>query len=147
MHPDVPPVFPLTEARVQLFRIADEVLSGQVDRVRLTHRSQADDLLLMRASAVAQLERELIDLRSRVAPALRPLAGLGTLHVSDDELLADLKASRVGEAAAADRKRGEVAAGLRYPRQTRAVAQVAESTAVATTRANAKRPAPKRRGS
>ncbi len=147
MHPDVPPVFPLTEARVQLFRIADEVLSGQVDRVRLTHRSQADDLLLMRASAVAQLERELIDLRSRVAPALRPLAGLGTLHVSDDELLADLKASRVGEAAAADRKRGEVAAGLRYPRQTRAVAQVAESTAVATTRAKAKRPAPKRRGS
>jgi hypothetical protein len=147
MDPDLSPVFPLTEARVQLFRIADEVLSGQVDRVRLTHRSQADDLLLMRASAVAQLERELIDLRSRVAPALRPLAGLGTLHVSDDELLADLTASRVSEAVAADRKRGEVAAGLRYPRQPRAVARVAEATALATKGAKAKRPAPKRRGS
>ncbi len=109
------PVLPLTEARAQLFRLADEVLSGQVDRVRLTHRNQSDDLLLMRASTVAQLERELAELRTRVAPEVRPLAGLGVLLVSDQELLADLAASRASDTVAADRKRSEFARGLHDP--------------------------------
>lgn len=122
------PVLPLTEARTQLFRLAEEVLSGQVDRVCLTHRSQPDDLLLMRASAVAQLERELADLRTRVAPDARPLAGLASLLVSDDDLLAELAAARVGASNKADTTLGEVAAGLHYPAERRGLARVAEAS-------------------
>ena len=94
----------MTEARTQLFRLAEDVLSGQVDRVCLTHRGHPDDLLLMRASAVAQLEREVADLRTRVAPELRPLAGLGALLVADTAFLADMAASRAEQAAAFDAK-------------------------------------------
>jgi len=140
------PVLPLTEARTQLFRLADEVLSGQVDRVRLTHRNQSDDLLLMRASTVAQLERELAELRTRVAPEVRPLAGLGVLLVSDQELLADLAASRASDTVAADRKRSEFARGLHDPRDTRSVAHVAEQAPAATPAETARKTAARRRG-
>jgi len=146
------PVLPLTEARTQLFRLAEDVLSGQVDRVRLTHRSQPDDLLLMRASAVAQLERELADLRSRIAPELRPLSGLGTLLVSDEALLADIAAARASHASHGERTRGELAAGLHYPSARPRMAQVAETTtksasktrAAAATTTSRRKAAPRR---
>ncbi len=59
MTDSLSPTMPLTEARAQLFRLAEHVRSGAVDRVRLTHRSHPEDLLLVRASAVSQLEREI----------------------------------------------------------------------------------------
>ena len=114
---------------MQLFRLAEEVLSGQVDRVCLTHRSHPDDLLLLRASTVSQLERELADLRGRVAPNVRPLSGLGTLLVSDDELSADIAAARASQAAQAKHKQGALASGLRYPRATRVASRVADAAA------------------
>ena len=122
------PILPLTEARAQLFRLAEEILSGQVDRVLLTHRGQSDDLLVMRASAIAQLERELADLRMRVAPELRPLAGLGTLLVTDAAFLADVAASRAEQTAAANAKLLDVSRDLRYASHERRVARVAEAT-------------------
>ncbi len=135
MRPPLYPVLPLTEGRTQLFRLAEEVLSGQVDRVRLTHRSQQDDLLLMRASAVTQLEREVADLRARVAPAVRPLAGLGALLVTDEELLADLAASSREHAAAADARLLAITGGLTYPIHGHRDAQVAEGAAPTVSKA------------
>lgn len=135
MRPPLCPVLPLTEGRTQLFRLADDVLSGQVDRVRLTHRSQRDDLLLIRASAVTQLEREVADLRARVAPAVRPLAGLGALLVTDEELLADLAASSREHAAAADARLLTITGGLTYPIHSHLDAQVAEGAAPKVSRA------------
>jgi hypothetical protein len=127
VNPSIIPVLPLTEARTQLFRLAEEVLSGQVDRVCLTHRSHPDGLLLMRASVVSQLERELADLRGRVAPDVRPLAGLGTLLISDDELLADIAFARESHASQAERKEGELASGLRYPQAVGVASRVADT--------------------
>ncbi len=119
MYQKLAPVMPLTEARAQLFRLADDVLSGEVDHVRLTHRSQPDDLLLMRASAVSQLQSELAALRTRLAPDVRPLAGLGTLSITDDELLADLAAARAHQSNSATYKQREFERGLRSPAQPR----------------------------
>lgn len=127
MNPSIIPVLPLTEARMQLFRLAEEVLSGHVDRVCLTHRSHPDGLLLMRASVVSQLERELADLRGRVAPDVRPLAGLGSLLISDDELLSDIAAARTSHATKAERKQGALASGLHYPHAGGAASRVADS--------------------
>lgn len=139
MHDKPTPVLPLTEARVQLFRLAEEVLSGEVDHVRLTHRSQPDDLLLMRASAVNQLQSELTELRARVAPAVRPLAGLGALGVTDDELLQDLAASRANQSSAADYKRREIERGLRSPAGSGRLTRVAEKAATGASAVPAKR--------
>ena len=143
MHEKLTPILPLTEARVQLFRLAEEVLSGAVDHVRLTHRSQPDDLLLMRASAVNQLQAELAELRARVAPIVRPLAGLGALTVTDDELLEDLKTSRAGQSSAADYKQREIERGLRPPadRRLSRVAEKAGGGASVATANRRKRPA------
>jgi hypothetical protein len=88
-----PVVVPLTEARAQLFRLAEELLSGRLEQVRLSHRSHADDLVLLRASTLQALEGELARLSSNWIPAPRPLAGLATLHpsagVSFDSVLRD----------------------------------------------------------
>lgn len=138
------PILPLTEARSQLFRLAEDVLSGAVDRVRLTHRSQPDDLLLMRASAVTQLERELAELRTRMAPEVRPLAGLGTLHVTDDELLEFIAASRSEYAASADSLQSALAAELKYPVGSKRLSRVAESANVELTQPRARAKSPKR---
>jgi hypothetical protein len=137
------PILPLTEARSQLFRLAEDVWSGAVDRVRLTHRSQPDDLLLMRASAVAQLERELAELRSRIAPEVRPLAGLGTLHVTDNELLAFLSASRSEYAAAADSRQSVLAAELKYPVEKKRSSRVAEQSSVVSSQPRHRAKSPK----
>lgn len=79
-----PVVVPLTEARAQLFRLAEELLSGRLEQVRLSHRSHADDLVLLRASTLQALERELARLSSTWVPAPRPLAGLASLHPNAD---------------------------------------------------------------
>jgi len=124
-HPVIP-ILPLTEARAQLFRLAEDVLSGQVHRVCLTHRGQPDDLVLMRASTLAQMERELADLRARVAPAVRPLAGLATGLVNDEQLVHDLAALRVDANALATHKRSSIVAGLAYAPVSKPAVKVAE---------------------
>jgi hypothetical protein len=126
MRSPLVPVLPLTEARAQLFRLAEELLSGTIDRVCLTHRGQTDDVMMLRASTVLQMERELADLRSRLAPDVRPLAGLGTMLVSEEAMLKDLGALRAEQSALATDKRGEVASGLRYARAVGPAKQVAE---------------------
>ncbi|MCC6242398.1 MAG: hypothetical protein IT353_06130 [Gemmatimonadaceae bacterium] len=126
MHSPLVPVLPLTEARAQLFRLADELLSGAVERVCLTHRGQTDDVVMLRASTVLQMEQELADLRSRLAPDVRPLAGMGTMLVSEEAMLDDLRASRAEQSALATDKRGDVASGLRYARADGPVKRVAE---------------------
>jgi hypothetical protein len=141
-----PLILPLTEARTQLFRLAEDVLTGKVDRVRLTHRGQVDDLLLMRASTVAQLEREVADLRSRVAPTVRSLAGLGALLVTDEELIRHLAAANADLAAAADVKHFEITRGLTYPIIENRHDRVAEATASQTPRSGKRTVKPKPRG-
>ncbi len=130
------PVLPLTEARTQLFRLAEDVLEGGVDHVRLTHRSQPDDLLLMRASDVSQLQAELAELRARLAPDVRPLAGLGTLTISDDELLQDLAAARARQSDSATYKQRDLARGLREPASPR-LNRVAEQAGMVASGAKA----------
>lgn len=126
MRSSLVPVLPLTEARAQLFRLAEELLSGTIERVCLTHRGQVDDIVMLRASTVLGMERELADLRSRLAPDVRPLAGLGTMLVSEQAMLDDLRASQAEQSALATDKRGEVASGLRYARAVGPAKQVAE---------------------
>lgn len=128
MEHAVIPILPLTEARTQLFRLADDVLSGQVHRVCLTHRGQPDDLVLMRASTLAQMERELADLRARVAPAVRPLAGLATVQVNDEQLVDDLAALRADANALAAHKRSSIVSGLAYAPVGEPAVKVAERT-------------------
>ncbi len=138
MHNNTSPVLPLTEARAQLFRLAEEVLSGEVDHVRLTHRSQPDDLLLMRASEVSRLHAELAELRARVAPVVRPLAGLGDLRVTEEELLPDLAAARAQQSRSVDYKERALQRGLRAPSDQR-LDRVAEKSDAVAAGAAAKR--------
>ncbi len=122
------PIVPLTEARTQLFRLAEQVLSGEASRVRLSHRSHADDLLMVRASVFEQLEREVAELRRRVAPDVRALANLGALVVDDDEFLEAMLDLRADAAVASDRKQHDLARGLRYATPASKLSRVAEAT-------------------
>ncbi len=114
------PSLPLTEARAQLFRLAEELLTGRAERVILTHRSHADDIVLLPAAALARLEEELAVLRARVAPALRPLRGLGRITAPDSD---PLQALRAEAGTAFDAKLEGLAAPYEYPRASvRAIA-------------------------
>ena len=90
-------------------------------------------------------EREVADLRTRVAPALRPLAGLGALLVADTAFLADMAASRAEQLAAFDAKLLEVSRGLRYTSHGHRAARVAEVTSNVS-KATKRRVKPKLRG-
>jgi len=100
MSKSTTPVVPLTQARTALFRLAEALLSGDVEQVRLSHRNHADDLVLLRASTLQALEQQLASLTSRLVPAPRPLAGLASLHLARDEALDDLLAASRTEAQA-----------------------------------------------
>lgn len=104
---------PLTAARVGLFRLAQDVLSGEVDRAALTHRGWPEELLLVRASTVAALEAEVATLRARVGPDPRPLLGMATIDESVDDVVG---AIRRDAAAAADALALEYAGPALRPR-------------------------------
>lgn len=93
---------PLTSARTQLFRLAEQLLSGEVEQVRLSHRSHDDELVLVRASVLAALEREVVSLREQLAPAPRALWGMASCHEVDADAI--LVASRAESAMRADSK-------------------------------------------
>ena len=90
-------------------------------------------------------EREVADLSTRVAPELRPLAGLGALLVADTAFLADMAASRAEQLAAFDAKLLEVSRGLRYTSHGHRAARVAEVTSNVS-KATKRRVKPKLRG-
>lgn len=87
-------VVPLTEARVRLFRLVEDLLAGRADRVALSHRGHDEEVLLVRSGDVVRMEEELAALRRRVAPEPRPLRGLGRLvgDVSVEGVIADIRA-------------------------------------------------------
>ena len=91
---------PLTSARTQLFRLAERLLSGDVEQVRLSHRSHDDELVLVRASVLTALEQEVVSLRERLAPAPRPLWGMASCDKVDADVI--LVASRADSATRAD---------------------------------------------
>lgn len=80
-------VLPLTTARARLFDLVDDLLSGRRVRVELSHRGDAERVVLVRKSELAGLEADLAALRARVGPEPRPLRGLGTLNVDADDVL------------------------------------------------------------
>lgn len=126
MAPTAITTLPLTEARSQLFKLADALLSGSADQVQLTHRSHPDALVLVRASTLAQLTREVAELRGRVGPDVRPLAGLATLHASEEELDAALASARQQADQAVSRKLGALGEALAYQPHSGALSRVAE---------------------
>lgn len=89
-------VLPLTEARVRLFRLVEDLLAGRTDRVALSRRGHDGEVLLVRARDVERMEEELAQLRQRVAPEPRPLQGLGRLVDGTvlEEALAGIRADQ-----------------------------------------------------
>jgi hypothetical protein len=83
---------PLTVARTRLFQLAEQLFSGELDRVVLSHRESAESLMLIRSAVVAALEAEVIDLRARSAPTIRPLRGLGRASQPVEDMLRSVRA-------------------------------------------------------
>lgn len=81
------PAVPLTEARARLFPLVDDLLAGRTDRVALSKRGAEDQVLLVRARDVARMEAELAELRKRIAPEPRPMAGYLTVVGDVEEML------------------------------------------------------------
>jgi hypothetical protein len=81
----------LTEARTKLFRVADDLLSGRLDRVVLTSRGADDALVVLRASTLARLESEVARSRAGAGDAIPTLFGLARVEGSVDDLLADVR--------------------------------------------------------
>jgi hypothetical protein len=80
---------PLTEARVRLFQLVEDLLAGRTDRIALSHRAREEQVLLVRASDIERMEAELAALRRRSAVSEpRPLWGIATL-VGDPETIID----------------------------------------------------------
>lgn len=96
----------LTEARVRLFRLVEDLLAGRTDRVALSHRGHDEEVLLVRARDMARLEAELATLRGRSAPAPRPLRGIARIIGSVDDVLT---AVRADQRALADAKLAAIA--------------------------------------
>jgi hypothetical protein len=93
------PAVPISEARRRLFELVEEVLTGRADRVALSHRGYADQVLLVRARDLAKLEADLSALRERLGPEPRPLRGLGTLLVDPDQVLVGVRQRQAALAA------------------------------------------------
>ena len=98
----------LTEARTRLFRLVEDLLTGRTDRVALSHREYDEEVLLVRARDVERMEEEIAQLRERVAPAPRPLRGLGRI-VDGAELEDVLAGIRADARALSDAKLGSFA--------------------------------------
>ena len=101
-------VVSLTEARTRLFRLVEDLLTGRTDRVALSHREYDEEVLLVRARDVERMEEEIAQLRERVAPAPRPLRGLGRI-VGGAELEDALAEIRADARALSDAKLGSFA--------------------------------------
>src|SRR5438105_4869394 len=101
---------PISVARTQLFALVEALLSRRRDRVTVSHKARAEEVVLLRAADLARLEAEVAALRATAAPAPRPLRGLGTLHVPADQIL---KETRARQAALAAAKRERLLAPLR----------------------------------
>jgi hypothetical protein len=112
---------PLTELRSQLFRLAEEVLSGRRERLELSHRNFSETLVLMRASQLHALEQELTLLRGSAAPAMRPLRGLAHATTPVSVLLAAVRGRQ--------RALSNAKSSVHYPRVEQAVRRVRESPA------------------
>jgi hypothetical protein len=82
----------LSAARPKLFELADDLLSGNVDRVVLTSRGAEQSLVLLTGNALAALEREVRELRDRLSAETRPLRGLGAAVVPVETVIAELRA-------------------------------------------------------
>ncbi|GJG85279.1 hypothetical protein tb265_04600 [Gemmatimonadetes bacterium T265] len=82
---------PLTEARARLFPLVDDLLAGRTDRVALSRRGVDEQVLLVRARDVERMEAELAELRKRVAPEPRPLAGYATVIGDVEEMLREAR--------------------------------------------------------
>ena len=96
---------PMTTARVRLFQLAEDVLTGRVSRVALSHKGYDDDVVLIRARDLARLEADLTALRARVGPEPRPLRGLGRLSAPAEDVVARVRAQ---QAALAEAKRRDL---------------------------------------
>ena len=101
-HPMIRPApmdstaIPLTEARVRLFRLVEDLLAGRLNRVALSLRGNDEEVLLVRARDLERMEQELAVLRQRVAPEPRPLRGLGRVvdGVSLEEYIAGTRSDQ-----------------------------------------------------
>lgn len=122
-----PAGIPLTKARVRLFQIVDDVLSGETPRVVLTHRDRGGDVVLIAAAELEKLEGDLAALRAQ--HGVGPLRGLAELHAPLERVLGDVRARQrdlasrklagAGDESAHDEKRPARAAEPR-PRGYRA---------------------------
>jgi hypothetical protein len=97
---DTVPTVPLTRARVQLFQIADAVLSGETPRVILSHRDRGANVVMIAATELEKIEQDLAALRAQAN--VGPLRGLGTLHAPLDDILGAIR-SRDNDLAASKR--------------------------------------------
>jgi hypothetical protein len=108
-------IIPLSSARVRLFQLVEELLSGKTQRVILSHRDRDDAVVLLTASELGKLERDLAALRAHAN--VGALRGLGTLHAPLEQVIRGVRARQ--ESLAGDKRAeyGETAV------PTRAVAE------------------------
>jgi len=83
--------YTLTEARIRLFRLVEDVLAGRSDSIALSHRGHDEEVLLIRASDVERMRSELAILRKRVGPPPRPLLGMGRIVGAPGNVLAEAR--------------------------------------------------------
>jgi hypothetical protein len=78
--PDVR-VYPITTARKHLFDLVEELLTGGVSRVELSHRDYGEHVVLVRKTDIEGLEADLQAARSQTLPEPRALRGMASLNV------------------------------------------------------------------
>lgn len=78
---------PVTRARARLFDLVEALLQGRSARYELSHRGYEESVVLLRRSDVDAMEADLAALRTQLGPELRPLRGIGRLHVGPDEVV------------------------------------------------------------
>jgi len=110
-----PAAVPMTTARARLFQLVEDVLTGRAPRVALSHRGYDEHVVLMRAGDVARLEADLVALRARVGPELRPLRGLGRLRAPAEDVVADVRARQNARSETKRRELLEAAPDARAP--------------------------------
>ncbi|MEO7084687.1 MAG: hypothetical protein ABI442_10130 [Gemmatimonadaceae bacterium] len=97
LDPDNASPIPLTQARVRLFHLVDEVLSGASSRLVLSHRDRGANVILIAQAELEKLERELAAFRARAQAS--PLRGLGQLNAPVDDVLGAIRGNQSGLAA------------------------------------------------